>query len=198
MSRKANWTGDPFPPGRCRFTLGAMAASEGALKAWRSIPGLMQELVGGRTAEELDSREGSAMSPREILHHVAEANTVAAGIVIAALGSPGCVFDWTWMQPSGDWRSRLEYERKPIAPALGLLDALNSYVVSLVEPLHDGLARQVRLRDAPGAELRTVTVADVLLAEVEHARQHVEEARSLLAKGRRPEPRKARPDDTWA
>lgn len=175
-----------------------MAVSDGALKAWRSIPGLMQELVGGRTAEELNSREGSAMSPREIVHHVAEANTVAASIVIAALGSPGCVYDWSWMQPFGDWMTRLEYERKPIAPALGLLEALNSYVAGLVEPLHDGLARQVRLRDAPGAELRSVTVADVLLAEAEHARQHVEEARSLLAKGRRPEPRKARPDDTWA
>lgn len=175
-----------------------MAVSDDALKAWRSIPGLMQELVGGRTAEELDSREGNAMSPREIVHHVAEANTVAASIVIAALGSPGCVYDWSWMQPSGDWMARLEYEHKPIAPVLGLLEALNSYVAGLIEPLHDGLAREVRLRDAPGADLRSVTVADVLLAEAEHARQHVEEARSLLAKGRKPEPRKSRPDDTWA
>jgi hypothetical protein len=175
-----------------------MAASNGALEAWRSIPGLVQELVGGRSAEELNRREGSAMSPREIVHHVAEANTVAASIVIAALGSPGCVVDWSWMQPFGDWMTRLEYERKPVAPALGLLEALNSYVAALVEPLHDGLTRQVRLSDAPGADLRTVTVADVLLAEAEHARQHVEEARSLLAKGRGPEPRKARPDDTWA
>jgi DinB family protein len=175
-----------------------MAENVGALKAWRSIPGLMQELVGGRTAEELDTREGSAMSRREILHHVAEANTVAASIVIAALGSPGCVYDWSWMQPSGDWMKRLEYERKPIAPALTLLEALNDYVAALVEPLRDGLARPVRLRDAPGGELRSVTVADVLLAEAEHARQHIAEARSLLAKPRRPEPREKRPDDTWA
>ena len=175
-----------------------MAVSDGALKAWRSIPGLMQELVGGRTAEELDSREGNGMSPREVLHHVAEANAVAASIVIAALGSPGSLYDWSWMQPSGDWMKRLEYERKPIAPALSLLEALNAYVAALVEPLHDGLARPVRLRDAPGAEPRSVTVADVLLAEAEHARQHIDEARSLLAKGRRPEPRKKRADDTWA
>ena len=139
------------------------------------------------------------MTARETVHHVAEANTVAASIVIAALGNPGCVYDWSWMQPSGDWMMRLEYESKHIAPALGLLEALNSYVAAQVEPLRDGLARQVRLRDAPGAEPRSVTVADVLLAEAAHARQHVEEARSLLAKARRPEPRrKARPDDTWA
>jgi len=175
-----------------------MAASDDALKAWRSIPALMQELVGGRTAEELDRRDGNAMSPRETLHHVAESNTVAASIVIAALGSPGCVYDRSWMQPFGDWMTRLGYERKHIAPALGLFEALNAYVAAQVEPLRDGLARQVRLRDAPGAELRSLTVADVLLAEAEHARQHFEEARSLLAKGPPPEPRKARPDDTWA
>ena len=158
----------------------------------------MQELVGGRTAEELDRREGNAMSPREILHHLAEANTVAASIVIAALGSPGCVYDRSWMQPFGDWMTRLGYERKHIAPALGLFEALNSYVAAQVEPLRDGLARQVRLRDAPGAEPRSLTVADVLLEEAEHARQHFEEARILLAKGPPPGPRKARLDDTWA
>ena len=115
-----------------------MAVSDEALNAWRSIPGLMQELVGGRTAEELNNREGSAMSAREIVHHVAEANTVAASIVIAALGNPGCVVDRSWMQPSGDWMTRPEYEHKPIAPALGLLEAINSYVAGLIEPLHDG------------------------------------------------------------
>jgi len=51
--------------------------------------------------------------------------------------------------------------------------------VAQVEPLADGLDRIVRLRDEPGAEPHAVSVAEVLLQEADHARQHVEEARAL-------------------
>ena len=80
------------------------------------------------------------------------------------------------MLPFGPWMDRMRYGEKPIAPALRLLDALNAYVAAQVEPLPDGLQRIVQLRDRPGAEPRSATVADVLLQEYEHARDHVEEA----------------------
>jgi hypothetical protein len=149
-----------------------------ALEAWRSIPAVVHGLIGGRSEKELDRRpDGASMSIRETVHHIVEANTVAASIVIAALGSPGCVYDWSWMMPFGEWMERLAYDRKPIAPALRLLEALNAYVVAQVEPLADGLQRRVRLRDEPGAKLRSVTVAEVLLQEAKHVREHVKEAR---------------------
>ena len=117
------------------------------------------------------------MTRRETVHHIAEANAVAASIVIAALGSPGCVFDWSWMLPFGPWMERMAYDRKPIEPALRLIEALNAYVAAQVEPLAGGLQRRIGLRDEPGAEPRPVTVAEVLLQEARHAREHVEEAR---------------------
>ena len=142
--------------------------------------GLVQGLADGLSEEELDRGRGkSGMTIRETVHHVAEANVVAASIVIAALGSPGCVYDWSWMMPFGKWMERLRYDRKPIAPALRLIESLNAYVASQLEPLEDGLDRTVRLRDEPGAEPHEVKVAEVLLQEVDHARHHVEEARSL-------------------
>lgn len=73
---------------------------------------------------------------------------VAASIIIATLGSPGCTYDWSWMMPFGPWLARLDYANKPIEPSVQLLSALNAYVVALVEPLPDGLAREVLLRDA--------------------------------------------------
>ena len=87
------------------------------------------------------------MSIRETVHHIVEANVVAASIVLAALGSPGCIYDWSWMLPFGEWLERLRYDRKPLAPSLRLLEALNAYVVAQVEPLPDGLQRTVQLRD---------------------------------------------------
>ncbi len=155
-------------------------------EAWRSIVGLVRGMADGLSDEELDWRpDERSMSMRETAHHVVEANVVAAGIVIAALGSPGFVFDWSWMIPCGEWMERLRYAHKPLAPALRLLDALNSYVAAQVEPLPDGLERRVRPLDQPGAELRTVTVAEVLHQEASHAREHVEDLLALRV-GRAP------------
>ena len=144
-----------------------------ALEAWRAIVPLIHGLADGVAEESLDRRlDPSSMTIRETVHHVAEANVVAACIVIAALGSPGCVYDWSWMMPFGPWMERLRYDRKPMAPSLLLLDAINGYVAAQLQPLDDGLERTVRLLDEPGAELRAVTVADVLRQEFEHAREH--------------------------
>jgi len=145
-----------------------------ALAAWRSIVPLVHGLVDGRSDEEIDRRVGESMTLRETVHHVVEANVVAASIVVAALGSPGSVYDWSWMMPFGPWMERMRYDRKPLAPALRLLDALNEYVAAQVEPLPDGLERRVQLRDESGGPLREVTVADVLLQEAEHAREEAE------------------------
>lgn len=149
-------------------------ADRNALSEWKTIPQLLRGVVGGKSDAELDRRPaGSPFSLRELTHHIVEANVVAASIVIAALGSPGCVYDWSWMMPFGPWMERLRYDRKPVEPSLLLLDALNAYVVAQVAPLSDGLERTVQLRDEPGGELRTATVAEVLTQEVEHAREHL-------------------------
>jgi hypothetical protein len=150
-----------------------------ALAEWKSIVGLMRRLVAGAKGKDLDRRFGEeGMSIRELVHHVAEANAVAASFVIAALGNPGCAYDWSWMLPFGEWPRRMGYAKKPIGPSLRLIVALNAYVVALVEPLRDGLSRTVRLRHEPGGRLHTTTVAQALQQEAEHARHHVEEYRA--------------------
>ena len=156
-----------------------------ALESWKSIVPLVRGLIDGLGADELDRRleTRSTMSVRETVHHVVEANVVAASIVVAALGSPGSVYDWSWMMPFGPWQERMRYDRKSLGPALLLLEALNAWVAAQIEPLADGLARTVRLRDQPGGELRSATVAEVLLQEVEHARGHVEEIVGLRERG---------------
>lgn len=149
-----------------------------ALAEWRSVAPLLRGLVEGRTEAELDRRaDPRAMTLRETLHHVVEANVVASSIVVAALGSPGALYDWSWMVPAPPWMERMRYGEMPVEPALRLAAALNEWVAVLVERLEDGLDRPVLLRDAPGAEPRAATVREVLLQEVEHARHEVRRAR---------------------
>ena len=146
------------------------------LAEWKQIPKLVDALLAETTEANLDSAFGPdelGLTRRQLVHHIAEANVVAASIVIAALGSPGCTYDWSWMMPFGAWLERLDYAHKPIAPARRLLEVLNTYVAEQIAPLPDGLEREVCLRDAPDAELRRITVADVLKQEIDHAREHL-------------------------
>jgi hypothetical protein len=150
------------------------ASPENALSAWRSIVALMRSYLHGRSAQDLDrTDEGAPMTRRELVHHVVEANVVAAGIVTAGLGSPGCTFDWSWMLPFGPWLERMRYRDKPLEPAVRLLEALNEYVAAQLEPLHDGLERELFLVDQQGAAPRRTTVGEVLLQEAAHARVHL-------------------------
>jgi hypothetical protein len=142
-----------------------------ALTQWRQIPGWVDAAIANA---ELDGTpDASGMTVRELVHHIAEANIVAASIIIAAAGSPGCTYDWSWMLPFGKWMDRLDYRSKPIEPALALLGALNAYVAALLDGRPEALARDVHLRDTPDADPRATTIAGVLLAEVDHARGHL-------------------------
>jgi hypothetical protein len=145
------------------------------LTAWKKIPERIGAVVDG--SNDLDEPFGPArlgVTRRQLVHHVAEANVVAASIVIAGLGSPGATYDWSWMMPFGPWLERLDYAHRPIEPARRLLAAINAYVAALIEALPDGLDREVYLRDSPGAEPRRATVRDVLRQEVEHVDEHLE------------------------
>jgi hypothetical protein len=114
------------------------------------------------------------MSIRETVHHLVEANLVASNIVIAALAKSGSTYDWTWVNPGGPWISRLGYSRAPIGPALSTLESLTRHFAALFSVVGDGLKRTVKLYDSPGAPHYTKTVAQLLLDEVNHAREHLE------------------------
>jgi hypothetical protein len=144
------------------------------LAAWRAVPGTLTDVVRSLDDAQLDRRiEKTGMTVREQVHHLVEAQVVAASIAIAGLGMPGSTYDWSWMQPFGSWMERLPYRSLPLALSLDLLRALNAWVAAVAEGTEGGLSRELSLRDSPDAALRKVTVGDVLRQEVEHAEEHV-------------------------
>lgn len=152
----------------------SLAEALRALQAWREIPWSIERSIEGLSETGLDLRaETPGLSSREIVHHLVEANLIAATILVAALARNGCTYDWSWVQPGGDWMKRMGYDRAPIQPALAALRGLCEYVSGLIATAPDGFSRSVQLLDAPGAELYTKTVAGVLAQEVEHAAEHL-------------------------
>jgi hypothetical protein len=157
-----------------------------SLRAWLEISHAIDKALEGLREDGLDLRGGpDGWSIRETVHHLVEANLVASNIVIAALARNGGVYDWSWLNPDAAWMQRMGYSTAPIRPALDALQALCEHVTALIRGIPDGLRRQVQLLDAPGAELYTKTVEDLLRQEVEHAEEHLGTvARTRAAHGR--------------
>jgi hypothetical protein len=139
-----------------------------------AIPDQLRRVIRGLSRASLDSRTGpEAMSIRETVHHLVEANLVASNIILAALAKSGIAYDWTWVTPNASWIRRLGYDRAPVAPAISTLAALSRYLGALLSISTDGLGRTVQLQDAPGAARYTKTVGQILDGEVDHAREHL-------------------------
>lgn len=132
--------------------------------------------ISGLSARELAWRGGSeGWSIREYVHHLVEANLVASTIVLAALGSSGCEFDWSWMMPDERWRKALPYDRSPVEPAVALLESLGAHVGGLVRALPGAMHRHVRLVGTPGGRRRRRSVVQLLGDECAHVRRHLQD-----------------------
>jgi len=155
-------------------------AERRTIKTWSSIPSRIRRATAGLEERNLDLRGGSeGWSIRETVHHLVEANLVASNIVLAALGRPDCRYDWSWVTPDTGWMKRLGYDKAPLEPALGLLDALCAHVATVLEHAPAGLRRTVRLLDTPDGRLRRRTVRKVLAEECDHARHHLRDIEAI-------------------
>ena len=144
------------------------------LEVWLQVPDAIEKAIEGLAEDALDLNGGSnGWSIRENVHHLVEANLVASNIVVAALAKSGCTYDWSWMTPNASWMQRVGYKTAPVGPALKTLKALCRHISGLISASPGASRRHVKLLDAPGAKLRTMTVDDVLRQEVEHAEEHL-------------------------
>ena len=151
------------------------------LAAWRAIPRRIRAVTRGLSAAGLDRRGGSEdWSIREYVHHLIEANLVASTIVVAALGSPGCRYDWSWMWPSRKWMRRLGYSKAPLEPAIQFLESLTAHLGGLLARSPRKLTLRVRVAGTRSSRGKLTTVRKVLQDEVEHADHHLGDVAAIL------------------
>jgi len=144
------------------------------LRSWRRIPRKVEKAVAGLSRAQLARRaRKDVMSPHETVHHIAEANIVAASMIIAAIGKDGAAYDWSWLYPNSDWMKRMGYAKAPTGPAIATLRALNEQVANLVKVNPKVLKRKVTVFDAPGGPTYTMTVEQIMRHEVSHADEHL-------------------------
>jgi uncharacterized damage-inducible protein DinB len=149
---------------------------EALMTAWRQIPKKVEKTLNGVPKSQISRRKKrGTMTVAETVHHIAEANIVAASMIIAAIGKDGSTYDWSWLYPDSAWIERMGYAKAPIKPAIQLLSALSEHVANLVIANPKVLKRKVTLFDTPGGETYTMTVEEIMRHEVSHADEHLNE-----------------------
>ena len=144
------------------------------LVEWKRIPTMIGKSIRGLTESELDLKGGSdGWTIRENVHHLVEANLVAANMVVAALATDGGYFDWTWVNPNKSWMRRVGYDSAVIEPAIKLLRALSQHISGLIGKNPRAFSRTVQLSDTPSGPRYMMTVEGILRQEVEHADEHL-------------------------
>ncbi len=145
-----------------------------SLAAWNKIPNRIRRSIRGLKASDLDLKLGSdGWSIRENVHHLVEANLIASNMMIAALATNGCDFDWTWVNPNKSWMRRVGYDKADVDLSITALYALSKHLSALIAAQPGGLQRKVKLNDAPGDPRYVMTIEKILLQEVEHAKDHL-------------------------
>ena len=155
------------------------------LAAWRAIPRRIRAATRGISVAGMDRRGGSeSWSIREYVHHLVEANLVASTIVIAALGDPGCRYDWSWMWPSRKWMRRLGYSKAPVEPAIRFLEAMAAHLGGILARSPRKLTLRVRVAGTRPGRGKLTWVRKVLQDEIEHADHHLGDV-AAIRKARR-------------
>jgi hypothetical protein len=145
-----------------------------SLAEWKKIPTRIGKSIRGLTESELDLKGGSdGWTIRENVHHLVEANLVAANMIVAALATDGGYYDWTWVNPNKSWMRRVGYDSAGIDPAMKMLRALSQHISGLLVNNPGALSRTVQLSDTPGGPRYVMTVEGILRQEVEHAAEHL-------------------------
>jgi hypothetical protein len=138
--------------------MGDQHASVQPLSEWLHVSRAIETALEGLTENDLSFRGGpNGWSVRETVHHVVESNLVACTIAIAAVGTGGCTFDCSWLNPDRAWMERMGYSG-PVAPAIEALSAVCRYGSALLGAAPDALRREIKLLGAPGTEPYPMTV----------------------------------------
>jgi uncharacterized damage-inducible protein DinB len=142
--------------------------SQAAEKLTMTLAGLTEVQYNLRRAE-------NGWSIRQILHHIIDSDVLVQTLMMAALGNSGCNCDQTWYPTDNSWAATLEYDKRPLAPALDLYRASHVQLLTLLQKLPDGLDRYVNVKIEKNPQWQKITVRHLLLSRLHHAAHHLQQ-----------------------
>ena len=147
-----------------------------ALKHYAAGPDILEAELDGITDAELDSSlSGDSWTIREIIHHLAEADSRHITFTRIALVSSGSAFEFSWHPGNKAMSEALNYTGQPIELALTLFRSNREYFALILSSMAEAAwDRYLAVKGSPDAEGQNVTVQVWVIGMARHLQEHLE------------------------
>ncbi len=150
------------------------------LASYTQGPDKLEAAVEGVSSEDLDLDRGAGTwSIRQIVHHLADSEGFWATWFRMAVGAPGSTFKLDWYPGNDRWAELLQYERRPIEPALALFRANRTAVAQLLTAASDCWDREVGFEFKGLEQPMRPNVAQMIGLLVHHLEEHVRQIETI-------------------
>lgn len=140
------------------------------LSIYRDGPPRLRTTVSDLTDSQLDTPwVPGKWTLRQIIHHVVDSDLSTFNVIRMALALPDRQIQSDLWTPD-DWMAGLDCARRPVGPALALLEAARDWVLEVLSHLPDGLDRSVTWPSGYRAEVR-----DLLRQVGGHGLHHIKQ-----------------------
>lgn len=160
---------------------------EEALRLYLAGPDILEEALSGITEKELDARAtDEGWTVREIVHHLADADSMWMTLVKIIVITPGSKFSYAWHPGNRGIAKALNYTKRPIGPALALFRVTREHIVQMLRATPDVWENHLVGIEVPDDEPDfKITVGEYITGLTKHLREHVEEIASMRTRAKR-------------
>jgi hypothetical protein len=146
----------------------------GLIQRYREGPDVLEQAVAGLTDDGLDRRPAPGeWTPREVVHHCADSETMAAIRLRKLLAEDEPLIQG---YDEEEWARRLHYGERPIAPSLAAVRAAREGSAALLEALDEA----EWARSGTHSESGPYSVGQWLEIYARHCHDHAEQIRRAV------------------
>jgi len=158
--------------------------SRGELLAnYVALPERLATAVGGLNQEELNQTGGpDEWSIRQIVHHLADGQTMWTVCMRVAIGTPGAAMQFPFYPGNDEWSERMAYAERIIEPGLAILRALHDETAGLLTLMPEAWERKVVVGVPGSGNERAYSVARIIEFTGEHFVEHLGEIEAIKEK----------------
>jgi DinB superfamily len=161
-----------------------MSPIEEALTEFGKGPDMLEAALTGLSEAGLDQVSGNeGWTIREIIHHLAEADTRQTTFTRIALLSCGHTFEFSWHPGNKAMAAVLNYARLPVAPSLVLFRANREHFSRMLRGLLDNSPSvwdyYLIAKASPEEDGTRVTVGEWITGMTSHLQEHLVEINNI-------------------
>jgi hypothetical protein len=150
------------------------------LDKYVALPGQLAAAVSGLSDDQLDLSGGPEQwSIRQIVHHLADGQTMWSVCMRIAIGAPGAAMQLDWYPGNDAWSVRMAFAERSIKPGLALIQGFHAEIAELLTLMPDAWEREVVIGVPGRGDEKAYSVARIITFTSEHFFEHLDEIAAI-------------------